>query len=122
VEPAARAALALEPDEPRATLAISTIYELGGRWLDIEVNDQRAMALSSGDVRSEFVRGQRLIALGKLREGLKKVRAGYALAPANTTIILSLGLSYSLVGQNEEAEKLPVWQPHCRAQRTWEPA
>ena len=102
-ERAARQALALDPNLANAHTALSGIYQ--GRLQLLEMaNHLRAaltLAPNSGDIR--MVAMIDTYGTGRLRYALEEASKGYALAPANATIVAVLAYAHSLVGDDVAA-------------------
>ena len=102
-ERAARQALALDPNLANAHTALSGIYQGRLQLLEMANHLQAALTLApnSGDIR--MVAMIDTYGTGRLRYALEEASKGYALAPANATVVAVLAYAHSLIGDDAAA-------------------
>ena len=106
VEPNARAALALDPRDVEAQVALGMLARHLRRFIDARVALDRALALVPNDASVHFYAGQNLIDTGYTREGTAHLDRALAIDPLLPNALYWRGRQYLQAGDTNSAEKL----------------
>ncbi|HSN00096.1 MAG TPA: hypothetical protein VLS52_03690, partial [Rudaea sp.] len=106
VEPNARAALALDPKDVDAQVALGMLARSLRRFIDARVALDRALALAPNDASVHLYAGQNLIDTGYTREGIAHLDRALAIDPLLPNALYWRGRQYLNAGNIDAAEKL----------------
>ena len=100
----ARLALALDPQSASAHGVLASAAGYQRQMFEMEIHNRKALALGDNDGWTHMMVSNSMFSnTGHLRKVLEEAQRGYALAPANPTVVALLGLAHSVVGHDEEA-------------------
>lgn len=128
-ERAAREALALDPNNVEARVALAGISGARDQWLELAAQDRAIQALRPDDGFVHVIIAAHLFVLGQLRASADEVDRAHAMAPVNPIITSAVASIRSLQGLDEEAlryaneaadlgyskEALPLLEVYARA-------
>jgi TolB-like protein len=105
-EPNARAALALDPKNVEAQVALGMLARHQRHFIDARVALNRALALAPNDASVHLYVGQNLIDTGYTREGIVHLDRALAVDPLLPNALYWRGRQYLYAGDIDSAEKL----------------
>jgi hypothetical protein len=106
VEPNARAALALDPRDVEAQVALGLLARHQRRYVDARVALDRALVLAPNDASVHLYAGQNLIMSGYIREGIAHLDRALAIDPLLSNALYWRGRLYLYAGDLDTAERL----------------
>jgi len=106
VEPNARAALALDPRDVEAQVALGLLARVQRRFNDSRAALDRALALAPNDASVQLYAGQNLIDTGYTRDGIAHLDRALAIDPLLPNALYWRGRQYLYAGDTDSAEKL----------------
>lgn len=115
-EQAARRALALDPRNAPAEVALGNVYRDRWQWADAEAHYLRALAIDVDDAEAHQQYAEYLGAVGRLDEALRSARR--ALDLDATSVIKNNTLGYLLMANGQAAEAAVILE---RAVALWVP-
>ena len=105
-EAAARRALELDPNEPRATAVLALLAPVWGNWTATERLYQRALALHAHDAEVEHAYARLLLGVGRLKDAVIHGQAALQSDDLAVWHHHTVGLALWSVGRIEEADQL----------------
>jgi eukaryotic-like serine/threonine-protein kinase len=102
-EQAARKALTLDPNSAEAELTLARLADERNDPVESEAHYRRALVLDPNDAQIASAHAIRLAILGQLQKALVQVRAAYAQAPTNPSVVFSMAFVHGLAGLDSEA-------------------
>jgi adenylate cyclase len=100
----ARLALALDPQSVSAHGALASAAGYQRQMFEMEVHSRKALALEDNDGWTHMMVANSMFSnTGHMRRVIEEAQRGYALAPANPTVVALLALTHSTVGHDEDA-------------------
>jgi TolB-like protein/Tfp pilus assembly protein PilF len=100
----AEKAITLDPDLPDGYLARAAYRRfLAWDFLGAASDTERALALSPGDAQAHFSRGEDLMVLGRVRDGIAEFRAAADLDPLNGRWWAAIAFGYVALGEAANA-------------------